>query len=205
MPPRSPASSSAPPPAAPTRPETRPSVRSLTATATFTAYRAVVETTGEQISGRVLAQRVGWLAALVADLADPIVADRWHDADLGVLAVGVGPDGRVLPASGWMTMRRLGWATTSPGNLHVSDRVRRVAEEAAARTLRLALHRRGTIRALLAIWPKDPRKRTDQEWAALREVLPAGTSNAEIRNRTRQIAAWAPDHVGRLPAGLTEL
>lgn len=69
--------------------------------------------------------------------------------------------------------------------VYVSDRVRRAAEEYAARTLRLALHRRSVVTAVLATWPADSRRRTEAEWAALRTVLPAGVSGAEIRNRTR--------------------
>jgi hypothetical protein len=38
----------------------------------------------------------------------------------------------------------------------VSDRVRRIAEEEAARALRLAVHRRAVVAALLATWPADP-------------------------------------------------
>jgi hypothetical protein len=49
-------------------------VASLTATATCTAFRAVVETTGELVPARLLAERVGLLAALAQELATAVVA-----------------------------------------------------------------------------------------------------------------------------------
>jgi len=60
------------------------------------------------------------------------------------------------------------------------------------------------VAAVLAAWPADPRRRTDAEWAALRKLLPAGVSGAEIRNRTRQIRGFVAEH-GQLPAGLCAL
>ncbi|MHB9862115.1 zinc ribbon domain-containing protein [Streptomyces sp. YIM S03343] len=89
--------------------------------------------------------------------------------------------------------------------VYLPDRVRRAGQEQAARTLRLALHRRAVVGALLAAWPADPSRRTQAEWAALREVLPVGTGAAEIHNRTRQIRDWARTRAGRLPSGLCEL
>ncbi|MFF4838420.1 hypothetical protein [Streptomyces sp. NPDC001315] len=86
----------------------------------------------------------------------------------------------------------------------MSDRVRRGAEEDAARTLRLALHRRTIVSAVVTTWPADPRRRTEAEWAVLRGLLPAGVSGAEIRNRTRQIRQFVAEH-GKLPAGLCAL
>jgi hypothetical protein len=158
----------------------------------------------EPVSGRVLSLRVGWLAGLVQAMANEIVAVRFSDADLARLAGGVGPDGRGLPGNGWMALRRLGWGAVAPAGVVVSDRVRRIAEEEAARALRLACHRRVVVAALLATWPADPLARTGEEWSALRVVLPAGVDNATIRNRTRQITGYVGEH-GRLPADLCEL
>jgi hypothetical protein len=108
-------------------------VAALTATATCTAFRAVAEGTGELVPTRLLAQRVRLLAALTQELATAVVAAHWNDGDLATLESGVGPDGRTLPAKGWMALRRLGWAAAAPEGVHVSDRVRRASEEAAAR------------------------------------------------------------------------
>jgi hypothetical protein len=182
----------------------------LTATATCTVFRAVAGGTPDRpgvsvpVSGRVLAERVGWLAGLVGQMADQVVAARWSDADLAVLAGGVGADGRELPGKGWMALRRLGWVVVVPAGVVVSDRVRRIAEEEAARVLRAAAHRRAVVAALLATWPADPTARTNAEWQALRAVLPEGVDAATIRNRTRHIAAFL-NRYGRLPAGLCEL
>ncbi len=177
----------------------------LTSTATCTAFRAVEQVTGELVPTRLLAARVGFLAALIQAMSTAVVTARWNDADLVTIGSGVGPDGRALPSKGWMALRRLGWGAGMPDGVYVSDRVRRVAEEAAARALRLAVHRHQLLRAILAAWPTDPRRRTDAEWAALRQRLPQGSSDAEVRNRTRQVRAWQADHAGRLPACLTVL
>jgi hypothetical protein len=177
----------------------------LTSTATCTAFRAVEEATGELVPPRLLAERVGFLAALIQAMSTAVVAARWNEADLVTLGSGVGPDGRALPAKGWMALRRLGWHAAAPEGVYVSDRVRRAAEEAAARALRSAVHRHQILKAILAAWPADPRGPTDPERAALRQRLPQGSSNAEVRHRIRQVRAWQAEHAGRLPACLTEL
>ncbi|MEV6586450.1 zinc ribbon domain-containing protein [Streptomyces acidicola] len=176
------------------------------ATAACTAFGGVVEGSGERVGERLLYQRVSFLAGLCADLTRQSVAARWNEGSLDVLAAGVDGRGERLPSKGWMALRRLGWsqAVAPAAWVYVSDRVRRAAEEYAARTLRLAVHRRTLVAAILATWPADPRRRTEAEWAALRAALPAGVGRAEIRNRTRQVSAYLREH-GRLPAGLCEL
>ncbi|WP_445527539.1 zinc ribbon domain-containing protein [Streptomyces cyslabdanicus] len=178
----------------------------LMATATCTAFRGILEDNGERVGQRVLLERVGFLAQLSRELAGALVAARWDEGSLDLLAAGVDERGEDLPSKGWMAMRRLNWpqTVTAPAGVYVPDRVRRGAEEYAARTLRLALHRRRIVAAVLAAWPADPSRRTDAEWAALRTALPAGVSGAEIRNRTRQVRAYAAEH-GKLPAGLCAL
>ncbi|MGY0059774.1 zinc ribbon domain-containing protein [Streptomyces sp. LZ34] len=178
----------------------------LVATATCTAFGGVVEGSGEQVGQRLLYQRVSFLASLCQELTRGLVASRWDEDWLDVLAAGLDGLGEVLPAKGWMALRRLGWAGDAAPveGVYVSDRVRRAAEEYAARTLRLALHRRTLVAAVLATWPADPHRRTEVEWAALRALLPAGVSGAEIRNRTRQVRAYLSAR-GKLPAGLCEL
>jgi hypothetical protein len=156
------------------------------------------------VSGVLLAERVGWLAGLVGQMANRVIGERWSDADLAVLAGGVGADGRELPSKGWMALRRLGWVARPPVGVVVSDRVRRIAEEEAARALRAAAHRRAVVAALLATWPADPTARTSGEWSALRAVLPDGVDATTIRNRTRHIAAFL-NREGRLPTHLCEL
>ncbi|WP_371785992.1 zinc ribbon domain-containing protein [Streptosporangium subroseum] len=174
----------------------------LIATASCTAYRAALESSGEVVSERALVRRVGWLAALAQTMAAQVVTERWTGAALTELASGKSGDGRVLPAKGWMAVRRLGWGCSAPTGVYVPERVRRIAEEEAARALRLALHRRAVLTAVCATWPVDPGRRSEAEWRALRAVLPAGTSAAEIRNRTRQVRAHLAEH-GLLPADVT--
>ncbi|MFZ3499998.1 zinc ribbon domain-containing protein [Streptomyces sp. 5.8] len=176
------------------------------ATATCTAFGGVVERSGERVGQRLLHERVSFLAGLCQGLTGQLVASRWDEASLDVLAAGVDARGTELPSKGWMALRRLGWPkTVAPAaGVYVSDRVRRSAEEYAARTLRLALHRRSVVAAVLATWPGDPHRRTEAEWKALRSALPAGVSGAEIRNRTRQVREYLREH-GLLPAGLCEL
>ncbi|MPY63997.1 transposase, partial [Streptomyces spongiae] len=177
------------------------------ATAPCTAFRGVVEGSGAQIGPRLLYQRVSFLAGLCGGLTRQLVATRWDEGSLDVLAAGVDGKGESLPPKGWMALRRLGWAQAADPaeGVYVSDRVRRAAEEYAARTLRLALHRRTLVAAILATWPAEPSgRRSEAEWTALRAALPAGVSNAEIRNRTRQVSAYVREH-GRLPVGLCEL
>ncbi|WP_405477481.1 zinc ribbon domain-containing protein [Streptomyces sp. NBC_00009] len=178
----------------------------LMATATCTAFSGVMESTGERVGQALLLERVGFVARLSQEMTGALVTSRWDEESLDVLAAGFDVQGEVLPSKGWMALRRLGWtgAAVPPAGVYVSDRVRRGAEEYAARTLRLALHRRALVAALLATWPDDPRRRTEAEWAALRKLLPPGVSGAEIRNRTRQIRAHLAEH-GQLPAGLCAL
>ncbi|MGW4959203.1 zinc ribbon domain-containing protein [Nonomuraea sp. NPDC004186] len=176
----------------------------LTATAPCTAHTAMVEKTGEVVAQPLLVRRVAWLTCLARELAARLVAARWNGPDLDALACGVGLDGRALPAKGWMAVRRLGWAVAPAVGVYVCDRVLRCAQEQAARALRLALHRRRLVAAIVTTWPQDPPERTSAEWDALRMALPDGVSAAEVRNRTRQIRVYHGEH-GALPADLTDL
>ncbi|WP_212830688.1 zinc ribbon domain-containing protein [Catellatospora sp. TT07R-123] len=164
----------------------------------------MVESGGQRVGERVLAVRVGWLTGLVAGMAARVVAEHWTGPDLDTLAAGVGPDGRPLPAKGWTALRRLGWTAHPPQGVYVSDRVCRCAEEGAARALRLAVHRRRIVQAIIATWPPGGR-RADGDWRALRDLLPAGVSTAVIRNRTRQVDAHLDRHGGLLPGDLPDL
>ncbi|WP_189138792.1 zinc ribbon domain-containing protein [Nonomuraea glycinis] len=176
----------------------------VVSTASCRAFRAVLEASGEMLGERTLAERVSWLAAVIRQVAAGVVAGRWNRADLDRLDAGVGLDGRALPAKGWMAVRRLGWGAATPEGVYISDRVRRCAEEEAARALRLALHRRAVLAAITATWPADPGRRTDADWSAVRAALNTavggGVSTALIRNRTRQFRTYLDEH-GLSPAG----
>ncbi|MEU8001197.1 transposase [Catellatospora sp. NPDC049111] len=175
----------------------------LTATATCVALWATLQADGQRVNERVLAVRVGWLTGLIAGMAAEIVAKHWSCEALNIVAAGVGPDGRALPAKGWMAMRRLGWSAVAPQGVYASDRVRRCAEEEAARALRLAVHRRGILWAVIGTWP-DGGIRGEGDWQALRKRLAMGVSAAQVRNRTRQVRAYL-DTSGRLPGDLLDL
>ncbi|MEU4159106.1 transposase [Actinoplanes sp. NPDC026670] len=175
----------------------------MTATATCTAFGAVTDD-GVPIPAPVLLERVTWLSALVRQMTTELLAARWDAGSLAALVAGVGPDGRELPSNGWMAMRRLGWTATALGGVRVSDRVRRAAEEHAARLLRLAVHREQLVQAITGTWPADPLRRTAVEWQALWAALPAGVTRAEVRNRTRQITTHLREH-GSLPVSVTDL
>ncbi|MFF4838347.1 hypothetical protein [Streptomyces sp. NPDC001315] len=170
----------------------------LMATATCTAFGGVLEGSGERVGQRVLLERVGFLAELSRELTGAVVASRWDEACLDVLAGGVDGWGGALPSKGWMALRRLGWPQdlTPPGGVYVSDRVRRGAEEDAARTLRLALHRRTIVSAVLATWPADPRRRTETvlvDYAETRipQVTAMQRLSYELPHTSHNLAPWA--------------
>jgi hypothetical protein len=140
---------------------------------------------------------------LGARLGEALLASHWNQADLTLLAAGVDGAGRTLAARGYVALRQLGWISERGQDLVVNDRLRRCIEENVARSLRQACHRQRIVDGLLQTWPEHPFARNDAEWEALRRRLP-DASRAEIRNRTRQIAAFAREH-GHLPQGLVEL
>jgi Putative transposase DNA-binding domain len=94
------------------------------------------EKTGEALPAAVVAQRAGWCAALVRDMAAGLLEEHWTAADVGALALGRDREGRPLPAQAWTALRRLGWAARVPAGITVNDRVVRMAQEQAGRLLR---------------------------------------------------------------------
>ncbi|GAA4628805.1 hypothetical protein GCM10023196_046710 [Actinoallomurus vinaceus] len=168
--------------------------------------RGVDEKTGELLSGSVLAERVGWAVDLVSAMASDLLAEHWNSADVDVIASGEDTAGRRLPSNAWMALRRLGWTVAAPQVVKVNDRIVRMAQEQAGRTLRSAKWRADLAAGVLATWPADPAKRTPAEWDQVRAAVPDGEHlpTSVIKARTRQIAAFTSRH-GRLPAGLFEL
>jgi IS605 OrfB family transposase len=164
------------------------------------------ERTGEVVTARLLAARVGWCAALVSGMAGGLLASHWNARDVGALAGGVDAAGRPLPAAAWMALRRLGWAAKAPEGITVNDRIVRMAQEQAGRTLRSARWRKELTSAVLATWPADPQKRTKDEWEAVRGAMTGGGHRpfSVIKASTRQILRFAGDE-GRLPTDLFEL
>ena len=179
---------------------------SRTASARALLRTAVDEETGDVLTVAVLAERVAWAAALVSGMTGELQAAHWNTADVDTLASGVDSDGRKLPSNAWMALRRLGWSAAPPEGVRVNDRIVRMAQEQAGRTLRSAAWRADVAAGVIATWPADPAKRSPQEWDAVREAVPGGqlVPSGVIRSRTRQIAAFAAKQ-GRLPVDVFEL
>jgi hypothetical protein len=69
-------------------------------TATCCVARGLREDTGEQLTGRQLAQRVGWLSSLVADIGQATIDAHWDRTSLTALTADETPSGRKLSAQG---------------------------------------------------------------------------------------------------------
>ncbi|WP_258563991.1 hypothetical protein [Streptomyces himalayensis] len=177
-----------------------------TACARAVLRRAVDEKTGALLPASVLAERVGWAAGLVSGMAGALMAEHWNTTDVDLLASGEDAGGRKLPSNAWMALRRLGWTTTPPAGVKVNDRIVRMAQEQAGRTLRAAKWRADLTAGVLATWPADPAKRTGEEWDAVREAVPGGQflPSSVIKSRTRQASAFEGQH-DRLPVDVFEL
>ncbi|GAA3904300.1 hypothetical protein GCM10022207_86940 [Streptomyces lannensis] len=179
---------------------------SRTACAPALLRTGVDEKSGEVLTGAVLAQRVGWCVDLVSGMAGVLLAEHGNAADVDVLASGQDAGGRKLPPNAWMALRRLGWAVAPPEGVKVNDRIVRMAQETAGRTLRSAKWRADLTVGVLKTWPVDPARRTPREWDAVREAVPGGRflPSSVIKSRTRQVAAFVRKH-RRLPADVFEL
>ncbi|MFE0130222.1 zinc ribbon domain-containing protein [Streptomyces sp. NPDC059037] len=161
---------------------------------------SVDEKTSELLTHTTLAERVGWTVDLVSGMVSTLTGKHWNAADVDALASGEDPGGRRLPSNAWMALRRLGWTATPPEGIRVNDRIVRMAQEQAGRTLRSAKWRANLTAGVLATWPADPAKRSPKEWDAVREAVPGGRAlpSGVITSRTRQIAAFVKKH-GRTP------
>jgi hypothetical protein len=176
-----------------------------TACARAVLRTGVDEQTGEPLPASMLAERVGWAVDLVSGMVGALMAEHWNTADVDVLASGQDTGGRKLPSNTWMAMRRLGWITQAENGTKANDRIMRMAQEQAGRTLRSAKWRADLTAGVIGTWPTDPAKRSPQEWDRVREAIPGGEympSNV-IKGRTRHVASFEWKH-GRLPADLFE-
>ncbi|MGW8779580.1 zinc ribbon domain-containing protein [Streptomyces sp. NPDC055796] len=135
-----------------------------------------------------------------------LVAAHWNADDVAALASGKDSEGRKLPSNAWMALRRLGWATAPPRGVRVNDRIVRMAQEQAGRTLRSAQWRAELVSGVLGSWPADPSGRTADEWVQVRAAVPGGRhlSSGVIKGPTRQIEAFLKTN-GGLPADVFEL
>src|SRR5258708_36938712 len=69
----------------------------VTATATCTAHRGVVEASGQLLNAAALAQRVGWMSAIVRDMTRRLLDAHWTTSTFAALAAGVDAGGATLP------------------------------------------------------------------------------------------------------------
>ncbi|MCX4779108.1 zinc ribbon domain-containing protein [Streptomyces sp. NBC_01264] len=132
-----------------------------------------------------------------------LLAAHWNGPDVDALASGEDGAGRKLPSNAWMALRRLGWTIAPPGGIRVNDRIVRMAQEQAGRTLRSVKWRADLTAGVVTTWPADPGKRTSWEWDAVREMVPGGQNlpSSVITSSTRQIATFIKQQ-GRMPADL---
>ncbi|MCX4427015.1 hypothetical protein [Streptomyces mirabilis] len=81
-----------------------------------------------------------------------------------------------------------------------------MAQEQAGRALRSVKWRADLVAGALAEWPEDPKKRTGEEWDAVRGAIPGGEylPSSLIRSRTRQVAVFESKNA-RLPVDVFEL
>ncbi|MET9673666.1 zinc ribbon domain-containing protein [Streptomyces sp. NPDC006482] len=179
---------------------------SRTACARGLLRAGVDEKTGEVLTAAVLAERADWAMGLVSGMVADLLAAHWGAADVDALASGEDPSGRKLPANAWMALRRLGWTTPPPEGIKVNDRIVRMAQEQAGRTLRSAKWRADLTAGVLTTWPADPKKRTAEEWDAVRDLVPVGRflPSSVINSRTRQAIVYLRKN-GRLPVDVFEL
>ncbi|MFE5714553.1 zinc ribbon domain-containing protein [Streptomyces sp. NPDC056501] len=164
------------------------------------------EKTGELLATAVLAERADWAMGLVSGMVADLLAAHWGAADVDALASGEDPSGRMLPSNAWMALRRLGWTTTPPEGVQVNDRIVRMAQEQAGRALRSAKWRADLTAGVLTAWPADAKKRTVEEWDAVRDLVPGGQflPSSVINSRTRQATAYLAKN-GRLPVDVFAL
>ncbi|MCX5390995.1 zinc ribbon domain-containing protein [Streptomyces sp. NBC_00094] len=165
----------------------------------------VDEGTGELLAASALAERIDWATDLVCGMARGLLVEHWNAGDVDALASGVDPGGQKLPSNAWMALRRLGWTVTELDGIRVNDRIVRMAQEQAGRTLRSAKWRVDLTAGVLATWPADPARRTPEEWDAVRAAIPGGKHlpSSAIKGRTRQIAAYLRRN-GRPPVDVFE-
>jgi hypothetical protein len=166
----------------------------------------VEEETGELLSPAVMAERVAWCSDLVAGMVTSVLAERWNAPDVARLASGVDAGEQPLPSSAWMALRRLSWTAKPAQGIKVNDRVVRMAQEQAGRTLRSVHWRADVVAGILKTWPADPRRRTPAEWDAVRDAIEGGRDlpGSVIKGRTRQILRFLKAE-GRLPNNVFEL
>lgn len=122
----------------------------LVRTATCRVARALNEKTGERLTARGLARRVGWLGALVAEVGQAVIDAHWDPESVAALTADTTPSGAALAKQGYTACRQLWGAARLPSGVTGSSRVACMGAELAARQLRAAAHRVTVVDGLLA-------------------------------------------------------
>jgi hypothetical protein len=105
---------------------------------------------GKVIEPEVLRQRTKWLNAIVVAEAQKRINEVWKYRSVQRMVA------KGMPSHAWVAMEKAyGKPTWPPAGMHASDRVRRIAEELAGRTLRSAARRLGILTALIPHWVPD--------------------------------------------------
>jgi hypothetical protein len=168
----------------------------------------VEEKTSEFLPPAVVARRVCWCADLVGGMTTGLLAERWNASDVARLASGVDAGDQPLPSNAWMAVRRLGRTATPAEGLKVNDRVVRMAQEQAGRTLRSAGWRADVTAGIDRVADRLPLRGgalpRGGRRSATRSTAAGNCPGSVIKGRIRQIARFARAE-GRLPADVFEL
>lgn len=163
-------------------------MKPVTRTATCAVYGGLDVDSNLVLSGAALAERLGWLAALVAGIGQGVLDAHWCATDVAALSADVLPDGRRTPKFAYKAVATLwGWVG-APAGVYVPSRVVWMAQELAGRQLRSAAYRAAAVgEATAGGRPAD-----------------AVTDAVTYRNTLRQVGRFRDEH-GRLPVDLFEL
>jgi len=106
----------------------------------------VLAASDEIVPADVLATRLGWLAAIVQRVAEQRIASVWE-------ARRVTEINEARPGHAYVAMENTyGKGDWPPADLHASDRVRRMVDEMAGRTLRSAARQMTLLTAILPVF-----------------------------------------------------
>ena len=143
---------------------------------------------GEVIEPVVLRQRATWLNTIVVTEAQKRVQEAWEHRSVQRIVA------KKMPSHAWVAMERAyGKPAWPPAGVHASDRVRRIAEELAGRTLRSAARRLGILTALIPHWIPDTeykkltRQQRKEHGTAIWAAMPDGTTQVELTHARRQL------------------
>jgi hypothetical protein len=171
----------------------------LTRTVELPEPHGVVAPGEEGISQEELRSRVGWLMDLVHDAAQARIEEVWEARRVDEITA------KGAPSHAHVAMGHCyGKAPWPPRGAHASDRVRRMADEIAGRTLRAAARRLAILDAVLptwatrAEWEAMSKREKEEQGKRLWAAMPDGTTSVEVLHALRQ-AEGSHQRTGRQP------